>query len=347
MEPLHARYPFLRAAREAVEDAGVDLGRVVAEGGPAVERGRERVRRGLVEGTTAPEARWDDRAELLSYPVARVLVSLLDVPGVVDKYARAEAALAYERFTDDFDNDAELKSTTVPRLSLSQFLADFELDAAVAPTGDGRFEVAVTRYLELAGDLDGDRWRLVARPLADGRVPVVRRDLYTLLRVAVRRRVATDLPLSVPEPIEAALADEVADLEAALADVDLPRDIDTVAPEQFPPCMDRLVKRARSEEVLAPHSRFALLTFLGSIGMDAEAVLAFCEYDGPAAEAVRRQAERLLEGEGAAYAPPSCASLQAYGDCVDPDERCETIPNPLSYYGEALADAAPAEGESD
>ena len=99
MQSLHARYPFLEASREAVEEAGVDLAAIVREGGAPVDRGLERVRRALVAGTVAPESRWNTRAELLSYPVARVLVSLLDVPGAVEKYARAEAALAYERFT--------------------------------------------------------------------------------------------------------------------------------------------------------------------------------------------------------------------------------------------------------
>jgi DNA primase large subunit len=31
--------------------------------------------------------------------------------------------------------------------------------------------------------------------------------------------------------------------------------------------------------------------------------------------------------------------MQAYGDCVDPDDRCETISHPLSYYTDAVADA--------
>ena len=28
--------------------------------------------------------------------------------------------------------------------------------------------------------------------------------------------------------------------------------------------------------------------------------------------------------------------MKTYGDCVDPDERCETISNPLSYYTDAV-----------
>ena len=99
MDRRHARYPFLEAAREAVEAAGVDLAALAVDGGPAVERGRERVQRALLEGTIETEAprASSDRTELLSYPVARVLVSLLEMPGAVEKYAAAEAATAREQ----------------------------------------------------------------------------------------------------------------------------------------------------------------------------------------------------------------------------------------------------------
>ena len=35
-------------------------------------------------------------------------------------------------------------------------------------------------------------------------------------------------------------------------------------------------------------------------------------------------------------APPSCAAMVEYGDCVDTDDLCETIQHPLSYYGASL-----------
>ncbi len=334
MDRLHARYPFLDAAREAVEAADVDLAALVADGGPAVERGRERVQRALLEGTTGtgePRA-YSNRAELLSYPVARVLVSLLDVPGAVEKYAAAEAATARERFVDDFESDIELKSAGEQRLTLDRLLADFELSGGVEPAGDGRFDVAVTAYLRLAGSLDGEEWRLVARPLADGTVPVERPELYTMLREAVHRRVADGLPLSVPDAIAGPLETELSTIRRSVADLDPPMAFETAAPGSFPPCMQALVTRAREGETLPYHSRFALVSFLVAVGLDAEDVTALCDLDGAPAEAIEDQVARLRDGDGGVAAPPSCAVMVEYGDCVDRDELCETIPHPLSYY---------------
>jgi len=384
MERLHARYPFLAAAREAVQEAGVDLADLVADGGPVVERATGRVERALIEGTAAPTERWPTRVELLSYPVARVLVGLLDVPGAVEKYARAEAHLAHERFVEDFEQD--LRSGRDDRLTPADLLADFDLESAVTraepagggagagagagaggggptgagssgPTGTGaggpgsgsdagdeRFLVDVTAYLPLAADLDGAEWRLAARALADGRVPVQRRELYTLLREAVRRRVAdglAELAESVPAEVEAALADEVAALREALAEVTLSDDIDTVVPGLFPPCMRALLARAREEGLVAlpDHSRFALVAFLASSGLDAEGVTGLCGVSDPGAgEPVRQQVDRLRDDDSQ-FAPPSCETMVAYGDCVNRDDLCETIAHPLAYYEERLAGA--------
>jgi DNA primase large subunit len=259
-------------------------------------------------------------------------VSLLDVPGAVEKYAAAEAATARERFVDDFESDIELKSAGDERLTLDGLLSDFGLSGGVTPVGDGRFDVVVTAYLRLAGSLDGDEWRLVTRPLADGTVPVDRPELYTMLREAVRRRVAEGLPLSVPDAVADPLSAELTAIRRSVADIDPPTSFETAAPGLFPPCMRALLSRARDGETLPSHSRFALVSFLVAAGLDAEEVTELCDVSGAAADAVESQVGRLRDEDGAVAAPPSCAVMVEYGDCVNKDDLCETIPHPLSYY---------------
>ncbi|PSP38797.1 DNA primase [Halobacteriales archaeon QH_7_65_31] len=330
MQRIHARYPFLDASRQAVETADVDLATVVQEGGPAVERGLDRIERALVDGTVAPESRWSVRAELLSYPVARVLVSLLDVRGAVEKYATAEATLAYERFTDDFDADTQLKSTSDDALTLSVLLADFDAGSDVTAVGEGRFEIGVTTYLDLAAPLDGQRWRLATRALDDGTVTVSRRELYELLREAVRERVVEGLPLSVPEPIADALAAEVTTLQDALAPVERTSDVDEFEPSAFPPCIDGLVETARANELSAT-GRYALLTFLAATGVGYAEVAAVIDDSD---DEHRAQYERLAGENGAQFPPPSCATMQANGDC-EPG-ACGDFSHPLAYYEHQL-----------
>lgn len=348
MRRLHARYPFLEASREAVREAGVDLEDLVETDDPVLERATARVERALVEGTAAPEEGWPPRVELLSYPVARVLVSLLDVPGAIEKYAHAEADLAHDRLVEDVEQD--LQTGRADRITLRDLLSEFDLGSAVAgidePGDDSAYLVDVTAYLRLASNLEAEEWRLTARALEAGRVPVDRRELYALLREAVHRRVEeglSDLADSVPAAVETALADEVTRLRDALAEVDLTADIDTVVPGLFPPCMRALLARARDDEEgllgLPEHSRFALVAFLASSGLDAEGVVGLCGVTEPAAgQSVREQVARLRDDD-AQFAPPSCETMVAYGDCVNKDDLCETISHPLSYYDERLSGA--------
>lgn len=333
MDRLHARYPFLESAREAVEAAAVDLEELVQqESSAVVERGRERVEEGLSAGSIGDSAR-QSRVELLSYPVARVLVSLIDEPMAVRTYATAEAATARERFEADLDG-GELRSTRDSRLTPSRLLGELALDDAVTVTGtDCRIDVGT--YLQYAGDQDGDQWRLVERPLTDGAVPVETEALHTILEAAIADRVAAGLPLSVPEGIATALESEVASLEGLLDSHDVELAFDTVAPDLFPPCVQALIDRASSGETLSAHSRFTLVSFLAGCGLDAEEIVetASGELD---IETTEYQLAHLCGDRGVEYVPPSCATMQAYGDCVNRDERCDRITHPVAYYNRAL-----------
>ncbi|MDS0297415.1 DNA primase [Halogeometricum sp. S1BR25-6] len=360
MDPHFARYPFFDGARDAVGDADISPAELIAEDAPAVERGLERVERALMEGTVAPEdeRRWTDREELLSYPIARILVSLVDTPAAVDKYAAAEAATAHDRFQTDFESDDDgLQSTGTRTVSLDDVLREFDLSGDVRPEraeGGGRrggrdpshYWVDAGAYLTLSTAEWGERWRLVNRELAAGDVRVTEEELRRLLEEAVRRRVAEGLPFSVRgsaagEEIADALEEEVAALRTLLNDHDAAggAEVDAVVPGLFPPCMKELVQRARNGESLASHSEFSLVSFLVALGMDATEVTTLLGADEEAAARMETRVEYLADAEGAQFAPPSCASMQSYGDCVNRDERCETISHPLSYYAGALRDA--------
>jgi DNA primase large subunit len=347
MDRRHARYPFFEAARAAVESADADLVDLAQAGDAAVDRAVGRVEASLSSGTVG-DPHPSDRAELLSYPAARVLVSLVDRPALVRRYAAAEARTAHERFEEDLTG-TEYRSTTRDAITLGELLAEFDLDDEVGgadpPVGLGdELRVHVGAYLSLSAELDDERWRLATRRLADGLVPVTGRELLALLREAVRERVADGLPFEdLPDPIAAAFERQVERVREQLGDHRPPASQDVLVPELFPPCMTALAERALAGEDLPPHARYALVTFLTSAGWTPEQAAAALPF--PA----EYQAERLGSDAGGGYAPPTCVTMQSYGDgeaefgnCVpsgERDDRCGTIPDPLSYYAGALEDA--------
>ena len=365
MQPLHARYPFFDDAREAVGEVGASVPELAESGAPAVERGRERVERALTEGTTAPAepSRWSDEAELLSYPVARVLVSLLAEERAVEKYATAEAATAAARFADDVTGgDDGLRSTTDASVSLPRILREFGLEEAVreerlagaernrsaGATDRDWYRVGVEQFLLLSGDW-GEEWRLVNRELADGEVRTRRGELYGsdgkgLLVEAVRRRVSAGLPFDLGEErrdaLEEALAEPLASLRDLLGERVVVGDIDAVLPELFPECIDEIRERAADEELDDTES-FALLSFLAAIGLDAEEAVAFCAETTLDPRQVRYAIERLGEKRGAQYPTPSCETLAAYGICTNQNGHRERSNHPLVLYRERVRETDP------
>ncbi|MFC7044229.1 DNA primase regulatory subunit PriL [Halobacteriaceae archaeon GCM10025711] len=346
MKPLHARYPFLSSARDAVDAANVDLAALVQrEDDPVVARAVERVRQAIDDGTVG-ESHREARVELLSYPVARVLVSLVDEAVLTRRYAHAEAATAYERFTAEFNDRTELRSVERDRLTLADALADFDLLDDVTPVDGGwedadEFSVAVPTYLRLSSSLRGDDWRLVNRTLDEGAVPVNRMELYRLLQQAVHHRVDDGLPLTVPDAIADPLADAVADIQQVLSDLDLTRDIDTVVPELFPPCMTHLLERIQAGDHLEHHSRFAITAFLADIGLTTDEIVDLYQVNPGFGEQMTRYQTDHIRGDSGPteYSPPSCATMKSYGDCVNMDDLCDRISHPLAYYERKLDDA--------
>ncbi len=339
MQRLHARYPFLEAAREAVATEAVDLATVVEQDRAVVDRARERVINGVTEGAIGSPHR-DARVELLSYPVARVLVSMVDERVLIRKYARAEAATADDRLGEDLTATTELKSVETAAIDLQTLIAEFDLGEAVRETPSG-YRIGVGSYIPLAADLWDDGWRLVNRALADGEVPVTESELLTLLREAVRDRVEDGLPFAVPDPIATALDAEAEAISEVLAELELTREIDTVVPDLFPPCMKALLDRIQKGEHLPHHSRFAITSFLTSIGMSTDEIVELYRVNSSFGEEMTRYQTDHIRGDTSPteYSPPSCATMQSYGDCVNKDDLCETIPHPMAYYEERIDDA--------
>jgi DNA primase large subunit len=167
------------------------------------------------------------------------------------------------------------------------------------------------------------------------------RELDRLLQQAVEERVASGLPLDVPEPIADGLVDEVKTLESTLEDLDLTRDIDTVVPELFPPCMQHLLDRIQRGDHLPHHSRFAITSFLANIGLSTDEIVDIYEVNPGFGEEMTRYQTDHIRGDTSPteYTAPSCATMKAYGDCVNPDDLCDNIAHPLSYYEVKLEDA--------
>lgn len=332
MDALLARYPFLEAARDAVRDEAPPIDELLQTGSrsAALDRAIERIEHALT-GETVGEVHTDHEVEVLSYPLARIVVSLLDDNRVTRRFAAAEARTAAIRFR----NDLEAEHPPANAIDRQRLLDEFHLRVIEI---DRDLTVDILRYLELITQLDDQRWRLVNRVVDHGRVTIVEDELYILLEAAVQQRVQEGFPLEVPGRLADALQDATEAIEERLGRTQLPTEFDRIDPSLFPPCMEALLERVERGESLSSRSRFALASFLTSIGLAPADLDAVIEADIP--EDLHTMAEAAVGEEGPTQFPPgSCETMVAYGDCINPDELCDRIDNPLAYYEAALAEA--------
>jgi DNA primase large subunit len=99
--------------------------------------------------------------------------------------------------------------------------------------------------------------------------------------------------------------------------------------------MQALLLALTSGTNLTHAGRFALTTFIHTIGMDVVGIAQLYarspDYDP---EKTMYQVEHITGrgGAGTEYTAPACAAMKTTGICVNKDVLCEKINHPLSYY---------------
>jgi DNA primase large subunit len=324
-------YPFAQEASEQVRQTGYTLESLLAKTSFKSVRSRaaERVQ-GAISGQISdkrPNTEAENLAELLSYPLARVIVSCLNDELLLRRYALAEAKLAYRRM----QNERELNP-----------LAN---DLGLYPQGKGPWRLHFTEYIRAAHRMHAPKWKLVNRDLQDGYLTVTDEELKRLLEEAVRDKVSKGLPLPVNDQICAQLAEYIAPLKSELQAMRERQKVDLGKVEEgaFPPCIKKMLAQVAAGTNLAHSARFALVSFLLQINMSVEEVMALFntspDFD---ADKTRYQVEHIAGASGTKYKPPSCATMTTYGNCPGQDDLCRKIRHPLSYYERRAKSVAPA-----
>jgi DNA primase large subunit len=318
-------YPFSREAAARVKETGYSLEGLLEEPNREPRLSRLVRRRaldrvlGAVRGEISDE-RAHPMAELLSYPLARVMVSCLDDDLLTRRYALAEAKLASRKMVRE------------DRAGLLLLARDLDVHPQYDQNG---LRVHFSDYLKAAARMKSPGWKLVNRSLEGGWVSVTGHELARLLEERARDRVGRSLPLPVPPEICEKLRDDLEGIEEELSAKRAEERVDLgeVTEDAFPPCIREMLAAVAIGTNLAHTARFALTTFLLAVGMTVDEVVGVFntspDFDE---ERTRYQVEHIAGKSGTAYRPPSCATMATYGNCPGEDRLCRWVNHPLSYY---------------
>src|SRR3990170_6013015 len=320
-----ARFPFLTGALKYVEALDFKLEELFYE--RAFEqirmRGKERVVESIGEGISRPD--FNDgigaQKELLSYPVARILVSCINDGYLIKRYALAEAKSASEQIKK------------LPDDALKELAHEFNMAAEIK---ERAYVMHFTDYIRYASAIHEHQWKLVNRKMNHGRVHLTKEEISRLIEEAVRKRIESGLPLDVPQDICTSLEGHIGEIRESLSARKSRFNIEElkeIMPDCFPPCMKYALANAQSGINLSHSMRFALTSFLLNIGMSADRIIELFkvspDFDE---EKTRYQVQHIHGSTGTVYTSPSCSTMITYGNCYGKEPLCERISHPLSYY---------------
>ena len=317
-----SEYPFLTKAAEYVAGMDSTIDEILVSRGYGMARSRAKSRViQAIKGEIRNEDMGLDTPELLSYPIARILVSCIDDAFLVRRYALAEAKFANSRMGKEDDN------------ILTEIGQDFNINASIAEKG---FRIHFTDYIRGAAGMRALKWKLVNRRLESGYVNITREQYARLLQEAVRVRIIKALPLDVPDMFCQSMADDIKEIRTCLEEIKKEFDEEgfgEVEPGDFPPCIVHLLSSAQGGVNLAHSARFALTSFLLNIGLSVDQVVQMFNVSPDFNEEMTHcQVDHIAGSTGTSYKPPSCTTMITYGNCYNKDEICRNIGHPLSYY---------------
>ncbi|MEM2273177.1 MAG: DNA primase large subunit PriL [Candidatus Bathyarchaeia archaeon] len=304
---------------------------------PIIDRAEKRVVEALV--TNPPEVSYDPRrynenVEILSFPVAVILVSAIASEYVKRRFALAEARRAYNLLRAEGEEKIiEVAKKFGWRIKLSSVNIGLE---------KFDFSLHFIDYLRNTSLFHEKEWKLVNRPVIKGEVYLSKQDVARLLQEEIRRHIESKvdpkmrsiLPEKIiewAESLKNGYAEKIRE-ETFSVGVFSPSGVES---DCLPPCIRELYEAALSGRHLSHIGRFTLTAFLLGIGMDPNMIVDLFRKSADFNERMTRyQIEHIAgqRGSRTRYTPPKCDTLQTHGLCPGMDDLCKKIRHPLTYY---------------
>ncbi len=298
---------------------------------PILTRAQQRIEEAILLGFISQQHQNED-IETTSFPIAVMMAAATDDSPLKRRYALAEA----KRASGLLEDEDEEKIVEIA----------YNFNWKIKPIGEDSqtydFTLHFTDFLKNAANFHSRKWKLVNRFIQNGEVYLTKTETSRLLEEEVHRHIEEKLtikvgtlPPTITKHVEQ-LKHLFSEKKSEIKMEELPKDV--VIPA-FPPCIKKLYDTISSGRNTSHIGRFALTSFLTSIGMNTEEVAnLFRTLPDFNERLTRYQVEHIAgrRGSRTKYIPPRCDTLQTHGVCHNKDELCREIRHPLAYYRRKL-----------
>lgn len=335
----YAKYPFLPEAARHLKELGLTVEELANTplGAMILGKAKERLAK-VIESGTHPSPEDDYRTEIATFYATLLILAGIGDQQLIEKFVTVYSKNVY------FFLRQELEKGELAKLI---YIAQSSLRWRVRPTSDAVL-VYFGDYIQAQPEYVGS-WKLVNRLLDRGYVYVQWHEFARLLETGVKRYVATlirnaEISGSFPEGVYKVM-EELSRVWSSRQE-DLKIAARTVYSEKkeglLPPCIRELIRKQSAGENLTHSARFALASFLLSIGLSVDEVLDIFRSSPDFREDIARyQVEHIagLRGSRVRYSPYKCDNMRSLGLCR---WACERVSHPLQYFYRAARGRTPA-----
>ena len=305
-------YPFLKESIDFLSTRNIKMNDIALSsvGKKYLDASVDRILYAIKGKEHYPESS-DLVSDIVTYILARILVSCTKDRNLIVLLARMEAKRAYFYLNSEFN--ANLKNYVCSTLDIS--------------VGDE--SLPVLKYIRLVSTIHDSKWRLINRNIDHGLVNITEDEENTLIRESIMRNFLSNMPLTISAEIQHSLAPWSDKIIKSFQNhtYEVYGEINESA---YPPCIQELLSSVISG-VNIPHAgRFVITTFLKSIGMTSSDIAnLFINSSDFNPDMTIYQVDHIISHD---YASPNCQTMLTYGICVNKDKICGTIGHPLNYY---------------
>src|SRR5512145_1046882 len=332
-----SHFPFLKKAQDHIKRSFPALDQLLHEerGTFLLQLAVRRINQALAsKKTIAAHFQNRDDEEIAGYVLARIIISCIQDKQLYDRLTRYEAERAYYFLNAETGSESEkgwnenaiLDENQNSRIA-NYIASEFGIDLS-------RDRMPFADYVEIVSVLHEERFKLVNRRVRKGFVEIKKEELLELLRERIRVILRRDLPYNVPKNICQQISPAGESIKKEYQEQML-QQFGSIEETAFPPCMQALITALTAGVNLTHAGRFALTTFVHTVGMDVPAIAQLYarspDFDP---EKTMYQVEHITGrgGSGTEYTAPACAAMRTTGLCVNRDQICERVNHPLSYY---------------
>lgn len=342
---LSARFPFLNDASTFATENDADIESLISS--PSFENARMRGVERLEDTIKKSEisyvplmSDYDRLMEIMSYPYARIIVSCINDRFLTKRYALAESVRMNHLLGEE--------SPSIVQYVSKQLCVNSTLD-------DDRLKMHFSDFLRFSTRIKSPEWKLVNFEMFSGYVFLSHEKFDRLLQNALQDRIEFELPLTVPDEFIKVISKDISHVNMLLSEVKnrySPQFSGELKPELLPPCIRTLLGNTQNG-VNLPHSgRFALVSFLHTIGMNSEQILTLFSQSPDFDESKSIYQIKHITGElhgTDGYTPPECGTMKTNGICFEPDNLCNSgkMNHPLLYYRIKSGTGRPPEEKKD